>query len=270
MSYKMAYQSLWYISIYSIHRHMISTICCPAKYQLTEIACSYNHTVIFVCKVHKYLCAFSCLTILEDNVVVVFGVADIIGAFAAGLIISGTPRAGYIESRFSPLSYLLLTPIFFANIGLTVTLPQMTPRLALFTLLLIIAAVLSKLAGCGLGAKLCGFTGRQSLQTGLGMVCRGEVALIVANKGMAAGMIAPLYFGPIILMVVACTIATPVLLKLAYRDARTAQLLEASRLVDRYEMAGELDAIAAQLVKKESRHRRHALDVFSRTTPPKH
>ena len=54
-----------------------------------------------------------------------FGVADITGAFAAGLIISTTSKAKYIEVKFAPLSYLLLTPIFFASIGLEVDLPKM-------------------------------------------------------------------------------------------------------------------------------------------------
>ena len=197
-----------------------------------------------------------------------FGVADIIGAFSAGLIVGATPRAGYIESRFSPLSYLLLTPIFFSSIGLEVTLPALTPKLALFTVLLVIVGILSKLIGCGLGAKICGFSNRQCVQTGLGMICRGEVALIVANKGMASGMIQEELFGPIIIMVVACTVATPVLLKFAFRGEDTIASLEASRLVDRIQMPGELDAIAAQLVEKEPRHRRHALDIFTRFSLP--
>ena len=100
------------------------------------------------------------------------------------------------------------------------------------------------------------------------MVCRGEVALIVANKGMASGMIQEELFGPIIIMVVACTVATPILLKIAFRGEDSTASLEASRLVDRIQMPGELDAIAAQLVEKEPRHRRHALDIFTRFSLP--
>ena len=112
-----------------------------------------------------------------------FGVADIIGAFAAGLVISCTPKAKYIESRFSPLSYLLLTPIFFASIGIKVTLPEMDWKIVLFSILMVVVAVLSKLIGCGLGAKICGFNMHQCVQIGVGMACRGDVALIVADKG---------------------------------------------------------------------------------------
>ncbi|MDY6399999.1 MAG: cation:proton antiporter [Synergistales bacterium] len=148
---------------------------------------------------------------------VVFGVADIIGAFAAGMIIAMAPKGQYIASKFDTIAYLLLTPIFFANIGLEVTLPTMSYELVIFTIALVIVSVISKLGGCGLGAKLCGFDGRQSYQIGLGMVCRGEVALIVAGKGMAMNLISEDFLGPIIIMIIVCTIITPIVLKSAFK-----------------------------------------------------
>lgn len=158
------------------------------------------------------LCLFFAWTAEE-----IFGVADIIGAFAAGIIVATTPKGHYIASKFAPLSYLLLTPIFFANIGLKVSLPQMDANLALFTVCLVVVGVLSKLVGCGLGAKMFGFTNRQCLQTGFGMACRGEVALITANKGMAMGMIQEKYFGSVIILVVCCAVFTPIFLKAAFK-----------------------------------------------------
>ncbi|MDR0813520.1 MAG: cation:proton antiporter [Oscillospiraceae bacterium] len=146
-----------------------------------------------------------------------FGVADIIGAFAAGLIIGNTLGAPYMEARFNPLSYLLLTPVFFASLGLSIQRTTMNLQLILFTVVLLAMAVVSKLIGCGLGAKLCGMTKRESIQVGFGMVCRGEVALIVANKGMAAGVVPPEFFGPIIVLVVFCSVVTPILLKITFR-----------------------------------------------------
>lgn len=92
---------------------------------------------------------------------------------------------------------MFLTPIFFASIGLKVELPEMSWMIVLFAVLMVIAAILSKLIGCGIGARLCGFTGRECLQTGFGMACRGEVALIVANKGMSWGLMPPAFFGPV-------------------------------------------------------------------------
>ena len=148
---------------------------------------------------------------------VVFGVADIIGAFAAGMIIAMSPKGQYIASKFDTIAYLLLTPVFFANIGLEVTLPEMSYHLLAFTAALLIVSIISKLWGCGLGAMICGFDKKQSYQIGLGMVCRGEVALIVAGKGMAMNLISEDYLGPIVIMIIVCTIITPIFLKRAFK-----------------------------------------------------
>ena len=178
-----------------------------------------------------------------------FGVADITGAFAAGLIISTTSKAKYIEVKFAPLSYLLLTPIFFASIGLSMDLPEMDAKILLFSVLLVIVAVLSKFIGCGLGAKICGLNNHQCKQVGVGMVCRGEVALIVANKGSALGLMPEIFFGPIIIMVVATTVITPILLKLAYRKSAAYDEMLESTLVDRYDEVEQLDYIAENLIR---------------------
>ena len=178
-----------------------------------------------------------------------FGVADITGAFAAGLIISTTSKAKYIEVKFAPLSYLLLTPIFFASIGLEVDLPKMDSKLILFSVLLVIVAVLTKVLGCGLGAKLCGLKNHQCEQIGVGMVCRGEVALIVANKGAALGLMPEVFFAPVIIMVVASTILTPLLLKYAYRESNAYEDMQESQLLDHYQETEQLDWVADSLIR---------------------
>lgn len=178
-----------------------------------------------------------------------FGVADITGAFAAGLIISTTSKAKYIELKFAPLSYLLLTPIFFASIGLKVELPEMNATIVIFSILLVVVAVLTKWIGCGLGAKLCGLKGHQCEQIGVGMVCRGEVALIVADKGAALGLMSEVFFGPVIIMVVATTILTPILLKFAYRKSDAYEDMQESSLVDRYDEVEQLDYIGESLIR---------------------
>lgn len=147
-----------------------------------------------------------------------FGVADITGAFLAGLILSGTKKSHYISARFETLSYLFLSPIFFASVGINATISNMNSTLILFTVLLIIIAIVSKVFGCYLGGKLCKFSNRESMQIGTGMVSRGEVALIVANKGAALGLVGDTLFAPIIIMVVVTTIIAPILLKLAFKD----------------------------------------------------
>ena len=149
---------------------------------------------------------------------VFFGVADITGAFFAGLALSGTKKSEYISKRFDTLSYLLLSPIFFAGIGLKVELPKMNGEIVLFTVLLCVVAALTKVIGCGLGAKICKYTSKESLQIGVGMISRGEVALIVANKGKAVGLMSDKFFAPVIIMVVFTTVVTPVLLKLVFKD----------------------------------------------------
>ncbi|MGI5959954.1 MAG: cation:proton antiporter [Massiliimalia sp.] len=153
-----------------------------------------------------------------------FGVADITGSFLAGLILSGTKKSHYITARFETLSYLFLSPIFFASVGIKATIGNMSGAIVLFAVLLTIIAVLSKIVGCFIGARICGFNNRESTQIGVGMVSRGEVALIVANKGQALGLVNQTLFAPIIIMVVITTIIAPVLLKIAFKDKNGPQV----------------------------------------------
>ena len=129
-----------------------------------------------------------------------FGVADITGAFVAGLAVSGLKKNEYVVNRFNTLSYMLLSPIFFANIGLAMTLDGLTGKLIIFMLLLMLVAVATKVIGCGLGAKIMRYTNKESLQIGIGMISRGEVALIVANKGASVGLMSEKFMTPLSLL----------------------------------------------------------------------
>lgn len=146
-----------------------------------------------------------------------FGVADITGAFIAGVILSKNKETSYIANRFNIISYMLLSPIFFASIGINMTIPKMSISVVVMTIVLIIVAILTKIIGCGIGAKLCGYSNCEVIQIGIGMISRGEVALIVANKGMKLGIMNSYFLPPIIIMVIITTIITPILLKRAYR-----------------------------------------------------
>ena len=170
-----------------------------------------------------------------------FGVADITGAFIAGLIFSKTPRVTYLQYRFETLSFMLLSPVFFASIGLKVDLSSLTSTAMIFAVLLLIVAILSKVLGCGLGAKICGYNNAEALRIGCGMVSRGEVALIVADKGVASGLMNPAYFAPVVLVVIATTILTPIFLKMAYQYKSNQVLMENSALLDRIEDVNQLD-----------------------------
>ena len=183
-----------------------------------------------------------------------FGVADITGAYVAGLVISCTPRAAYIQSKFEPLSFLLLTPVFFASVGIKAEVDGMTGSLVLFSVLLLIVSIVTKIIGCGLGAKLCRFTGKESLQVGVGMVCRGEVALIVANRGLELGVLSAAMMAPVIITVVGGTILTPVMLKLVFRhDGQTAGAADGS-LTDHYNKMEQLDLVSAELLDKDRKY----------------
>lgn len=147
-----------------------------------------------------------------------FGVADITGAFIAGLILSKNNERDYIKNRFETVSYMLLSPMFFASIGICITLPEMNFRIIAFTGLLTLVAIMSKIIGCGLGAKICRYKNRECIQIGVGMISRGEVALIVASKGISLGLMSEYFVGPIIIMVLITTIITPVLLKMFFKN----------------------------------------------------
>ena len=146
-----------------------------------------------------------------------FGIADITGAYFAGLMLS-TMRAGsYICKRIEYPSYLFFSPIFFASVGLQTTIDGMNSNLLIFTIILTIIALLSKVLGCGIGSKICGASNRESLLIGVGMISRGEVALIIAQKGYQVGLLDNKLFAPIIIVVIISTLITPILLKLLYK-----------------------------------------------------
>lgn len=149
-----------------------------------------------------------------------FGVADITGAFFAGLIITKTTKTNYVARRFDTLSYILLSPIFFASVGLQVELPAMSTTIVLFAVILVVVAILTKVVGCGLGAKVCGYSNKNAVRIGAGMISRGEVALIVAAKGNAVGLMSAALLGPVVIVVVITTIIAPVFLKLSFSSSK--------------------------------------------------
>jgi len=147
---------------------------------------------------------------------VFFGVADITGAFFAGLILCNlTKSRQYVAKKVTVTSYMLFTPVFFASVGMRTDLKTMNFGILLFALLLIVLTILSKIIGCGLGARVCGSKKHEALVIGIGMVARSEVALMVAQKGIDAGMIDPKMLPAIILSVICSALVTPILLKAA-------------------------------------------------------
>ena len=143
-----------------------------------------------------------------------FGIADITGAYFAGIVICNlSATRDYVASKTNVLGYMLFSPLFFASIGIKTNLEGLTGTLVLFAIVLTIVAILTKIIGCGLGARLMGFQTYDAFSIGLGMVSRGEVALIVAQKGEQAGLIDASMFPAIVLVVIVTTLVTPILLK---------------------------------------------------------
>lgn len=141
-----------------------------------------------------------------------FGIAGIIGAFAAGIAISQTEFKEEIEKKVEPIAYTLFVPIFFVSIGLTVTFDGFLDNIFMIIFISIVA-IITKMVGAGIGARLTGFNTRSSITIGAGMISRGEVALILAALGLSKNLLAPEYFTTIIIVVIVTTIVTPPLLK---------------------------------------------------------
>lgn len=150
-----------------------------------------------------------------------FGIADITGAYIAGIILCNIQDSEYIEQKIDVSSYMIFGPVFFASIGLKTTFDGMTWALFGFSICFVLVGCIAKIVGCGLVAKCCGFTKQESLKIGVGMMTRGEVALIVGQKGLAVGLLDPIYFASVILLIIVSSVTTPILLKLLFsKDTR--------------------------------------------------
>ncbi|MEY8738508.1 cation:proton antiporter [Bacillales bacterium AN1005] len=142
----------------------------------------------------------------------ILGMAGIIGAFAAGIAISQTNFKHTVESKVEPIAYAVFVPVFFVSIGLNVSFSGIGSQIG-FIVALVIVAILTKLVGGAIGAKLAGFKNRSSLIIGAGMVSRGEVALIIAATGLQESLLLPEYFTAIVVVIIATTLFAPPLLK---------------------------------------------------------
>lgn len=151
-----------------------------------------------------------------------FGIADITGAYVAGIVLCSMRDSSYIEQKMEVSSYMIFGPVFFASIGLKTNIDSIDGTILLFSLCFVAVALITKIVGCGLMAKLCRFRFQDSLKIGVGMMTRGEVALIVAQKGLSVGLLTPVYFTAVILLIIVSSISTPIILKLLYaRDKQT-------------------------------------------------
>ncbi len=145
-----------------------------------------------------------------------FGIADITGAYVAGIILCSIRDSNYIAEKMDTNSYMIFGPIFFASIGLKTNVENMSMGILIFSLAFVATGLISKIVGCGLVARVCKFNHSDSLKIGVGMMTRGEVALIVSQKGLTAGLLTPVYFTSVILLIIVSSILTPIILKILY------------------------------------------------------
>ncbi|MDB4897085.1 MAG: cation:proton antiporter [Firmicutes bacterium] len=152
------------------------------------------------------------------------GMAPITGAYLAGIVIGQEGQLKHqITEKLSVIAYGFFVPIFFVSIGLEANARQALAGGGLaFTLWIVVAAVVTKVIGSGLGVKAVGFTWPESLRVGTGMISRGEVALIVAGIGLSSGVIGPEIFAAMVLMTLATTLVTPLLLRVVFKEQAAA------------------------------------------------
>lgn len=158
-----------------------------------------------------------------------FGVADITGAFLAGLLLSGLKESSYIDRKADISTYMIFGPVFFANIGV-LTMMQIvrgefavTPAFIWFGVCFVVVGLLGKLIGCGVGAKLCRFDFKDSFRVGLGMMARAEVVLICTQKGVQSGLVSPSITPFVLAIILLSSLLTPLLLKVTYRSEHIPQ-----------------------------------------------
>ncbi|GGE14902.1 sodium:proton antiporter [Marinithermofilum abyssi] len=145
-----------------------------------------------------------------------FGLAGIVGSYFAGLMLSLTQYRVELFEKVEIVSFSFFVPVFFVSIGVTANVSNMDTDILTMMIILTLVAILTKVIGAGLGAKLAGFNNRSSLGIGAGMIARGEVGLIVASIGLSRGLIDNELFTVTVIIVLATTLVTPPLLKAVF------------------------------------------------------
>ncbi|MDS0525758.1 cation:proton antiporter [Clostridium sp. SHJSY1] len=144
------------------------------------------------------------------------GIASITGAYICGLMLSSLSHKEYLMRNIKSISSGFLSLIFFASVGLEANLNGIDLKIIYITLIMFIVAVIGKLIGCAGAARLLKMSKSESIQIGIGMISRGEVAIITANIGLQKGIISEEVFLPTLIVVILTTIITPILLKLSF------------------------------------------------------
>jgi len=148
-----------------------------------------------------------------------FGLAMIIGAYLAGIILSVTELGHQVEEKLVWAAHIIV-PVFFAVMGMLVDFHAMMSALT-FGLVITLFAIFGKVVGCGVPAYFSGFNFLGSMRIAFGMLPRGEVALIIAGVGLAAGVINQEIFGVSIMMTVITTLMAPLVLVPLFKNPKS-------------------------------------------------
>ena len=140
------------------------------------------------------------------------GLSGAVGSFFAGIAVANTHRKETIDRSFEPIGYALFIPLFFVSVGLNMRFDNIS-RSIVFVIVMTVLACLTKLIGCGAGAKLAGFNFDSSYVVGSGMVARGEMALITAQIGYEAHLLSSMYYSDVITVIILATVLAPFILK---------------------------------------------------------
>lgn len=143
------------------------------------------------------------------------GLSPIVGAFSVGMAVASTKIIKRVEEYVDKLE-IIFAPLFFAIIGAQVNLTGVNLDVLYLSGIIIIVAIVSKLAGCGLPALMFLRNKSKAMKVGIGMISRGEVGLIVAGIGVTSGVLSSNIYTTVIIMVAVTTLVTPVWLKRAY------------------------------------------------------
>jgi Kef-type K+ transport system membrane component KefB len=159
------------------------------------------------------------------------GMAAITGSYLAGLFVSATPAHERVSQEIHPMIHSFFGPLFFVSVGLSVDAWQLRGHFGFFAVLLLVA-IAGKVVGCGLGALFNGATTRESLIVGVGMIPRGEVGLIAASLGLAAGLLERVTYAQVVVLVLAVDLVTPGLLRFAFPKDTLAKAIAAGEGMD--------------------------------------
>lgn len=146
-----------------------------------------------------------------------FGVADITGAYVAGIMLSTLTESGYIDRKVEVSNYMIFAPVFFANIGINANFGAISPHIVGFGFAFIAAGLIGKVLGCGLGSLICKYSLKDSLRVGIGMMARAEVVLVCTQKGVDSSIVDQSIMPFVLILIIVSSLLTPLFLKISYR-----------------------------------------------------